>query len=79
MARLREKEKIREANMELLKAALKKRKKQEMAPYKHGSWTPADDAQLAALLGEGRTYTEIAKVMDRTRGSIAGRAQRMKK
>lgn len=79
MAALREKKKIQEENMDLFRAAIRKRRMEIMAPYKHGSWTPEDDAQLAKLSAEGSSFTQIGKIMGRTRGAIAGRLRRMKK
>lgn len=41
-------------------------------------WTPEDDARLRALRAEGVPYSEISKILGRTKGSSIRRAHTLK-
>ena len=41
-------------------------------------WTPEEDARLLELLEQGLSRYEIGEVLGRTRGSVEGRANRIK-
>jgi len=47
-----------------------------VARVTHRAWTPAEDAQLAALLDKGRTCVAIGRILGRSENSIKIRAQR---
>lgn len=44
-----------------------------------GKWTPVEDKKLKSLHKQGKGYDEIAKLMKRSRPSIAGRLHLMAK
>jgi hypothetical protein len=41
-------------------------------------WTPAEDAQLRALHDEGKSFTQMAKAIGRTKGSCISRSRKLK-